>query len=322
MIRCDEEHLWTVWDRTLRRVRVVNMKTIMSDGYERYLLPSADNHGWMKITSVSDLPSEPVKCIRVAHDSHDYAILDEKNKSKFFTHNTGGGKSVAQRAIIDHVIAHSSEIKMLGIDLKRVELSRFKPYSNAIIGIATTLEDAIEVLRFAQETMMDRYGDMEAAGHNNFLDMENAGSALLVMVDEAGELLDTSAPAKALAASTPVPSLEHSDGTIGGLSVGDHVIGDDGEWHRVIDKYEPTVTSAYSVSTTRDSDGATEEFTAGAQHMWTVYPRGLDDEDSALTVTTEQLMSIWESTPESERGNIKMVRSAVGSALSETIEHL
>jgi hypothetical protein len=314
MIKCDEEHLWTVWDRNLKRVRVIDMKKLVEDGYDRYLIPSSISHGWMRIKSVDDLPQEPVRCIRVEHKTHSYELRDKSSDSVLLTHNTGGGKSVAQRNIVDHIITHSKEIKMLAIDLKRVELSAYKPYTNAIIGVATTLEDAIEVLRFAQETMMDRYGDMEAAGHNNFLDMENAGSALMVMVDEAGELLDTSSPAKALAASTIVPNLEDRR-NLGEIKVGDHVVGDDGEWHRVIEKYEPLTSEAYRVTVKRDSDDSTEDFTCGAQHSWTVYPSGGDDEP--LTVTTDQLMSIWESTPESERKNIKFKRSSVGNALNE-----
>lgn len=89
-----------------------------------------------------------------------------------------------------------------------MELNAYKKYTDVVLGIATTLEDAVEILKFAQETMMNRYAEMEEAGKNNFLGMENAGSALLVMIDEAGELLDTSAPAKALAASTYVPTME------------------------------------------------------------------------------------------------------------------
>jgi len=80
----------------------------------------------------------------------------------------------------------------VGIDLKKVELSVWRKYSNVVLGVATELEDALTVLRFAQQTMMKRYAEMEQLGYNNFLDLPEKGQALLVMVDEAGELLGSS----------------------------------------------------------------------------------------------------------------------------------
>jgi hypothetical protein len=84
------------------------------------------------------------------------------------------------------------EISFLGIDLKKVELSSWRAYSNVVLGIATTIEDALTVLRFAQQTMMKRYAELEQLGLNNFLDLPEKGQALMVMVDEAGELLSPS----------------------------------------------------------------------------------------------------------------------------------
>lgn len=154
------------------------------------MFPAVDG-GWFRVRSTRRVDPEPVKCIRVDAPDHLYGI-----EGGLLTHNTGGGKSVLERNIIIHVLAHAKEIKLLGIDLKRVELSVYRKYSNAVLGVATTLEDAVEVLNFAQQTMMERYGDMEEVGKNNFLDMRNAGPALLVLIDEAGELLDMSAAAK------------------------------------------------------------------------------------------------------------------------------
>lgn len=99
---------------------------------------------------------------------------------------TGGGKSVLQQNILTACLLRPKHWIPLGIDLKRVELSRYRAYG---MNVATELEDALEYLRFAQATMMARYAEMEKTGHNNFLDLQDAGQALLVMVDEAGELL-------------------------------------------------------------------------------------------------------------------------------------
>lgn len=111
------------------------------------------------------------------------------------THNcgsTGGGKSVLQRLAVFHCIAHSADIKFLGIDLKMVELSPYTVFSDTVLGIAITLEDAVEILRFGKEQMMKRYNQMQKAGVNNFADLPNHGPAILIMVDECGQLLDMS----------------------------------------------------------------------------------------------------------------------------------
>lgn len=58
-----------------------------------------------------------------------------------------------------------------------------------VYGIATTLPDALTILRFAQQTMMKRYEEMEELGVNNIADLPEKVHSLLVMVDEMGELL-------------------------------------------------------------------------------------------------------------------------------------
>lgn len=361
MVRCDDRHLWTVLDTSDMAVKVKTAAQLVADGVDRYRVPTlADGkRGWAKITEASEIPVEDlgsvsiysgctakgsvhdagamtampsVRCIEVDDPTHLYQLASPDG---VLSHNTGGGKSVAQRSVVFHCIAHSSAIKFLGIDLKRVELSAYKPFSNAVIGIATTLEDALEVLHFAQETMMDRYGEMERAQKNNFLDMRNAGSALLVMVDEAGELLDTSSPAKALAGSTFVPTLEGRP-DLAHVRKGDFVIGEDGEWHEVLDKYEPAAQDHYSVTVERDSDGAVETIEAGAEHLWRVYlpqdlslalPMGVDvdrepDGLVSAVVTTEALKQLRDSIPVERRSEIKFKRSAIDPAVVNQVKSI
>lgn len=98
---------------------------------------------------------------------------------------TGGGKSVAQRNIVFHCIQHSDRWRFLGVDLKRVELKPYKKFENVVLGIATELADGVEVMRFANQEMMDRYKVMEDLGVNNYMDLSNPPKSLLVMVDEA-----------------------------------------------------------------------------------------------------------------------------------------
>ena len=102
---------------------------------------------------------------------------------------TGSGKSVIQRNIIFHCIQHNDMWRFLGVDLKRVELSRFRRYTKTVLGIATDLEQGVEVCRYAHDVMMERYAKMEEAGVNIFLDMVNEEGkpdyAIMLMIDEA-----------------------------------------------------------------------------------------------------------------------------------------
>lgn len=99
--------------------------------------------------------------------------------------STGGGKSVIQRTIIFHCIQHSDRWRFLGIDLKRVELPRYKKYSDVVLGVASTDEDAVEVMRFGSDEMMRRYELMENTGADHFMKLEDPPFALMIMVDEA-----------------------------------------------------------------------------------------------------------------------------------------
>jgi FtsK/SpoIIIE family len=98
---------------------------------------------------------------------------------------TGGGKSVTQRNIIFHCIQHSDRWRFLGVDLKRVELSPYKKYDDVVLGIARTLEDGVEVLRFARDEMMGRYEQIEQFGLDHFMKLPDPPFALMVMIDEA-----------------------------------------------------------------------------------------------------------------------------------------
>lgn len=140
----------------------------------------------MKIKEIREIAPELSRCIEVNSTDRLFAAGGADGVS-FVTHN-----SVVQRNIIFGCIMRPDSWKFLGIDLKKVELSSFRAYSNVVLGIATTVENAITVLRFAQSTMMKRYAEMEQLNVNNFLDLPEKGQALMVMVDEAGELLSPS----------------------------------------------------------------------------------------------------------------------------------
>ena len=140
----------------------------------------------MKIKAIRPVTPVPSRCIEVDSPQRLFAAGGTDGQS-FVSHN-----SVVQRNILLGAILRPQHWRILCIDLKRVELSSYRQYSQSVLGVATTLEDALTVLRFAQQTMMKRYTEMEQIGVNNFLDLPEKGQALMVMVDELGELISTS----------------------------------------------------------------------------------------------------------------------------------
>lgn len=140
----------------------------------------------MKLKAIRRIEAKPARCISVDAEDRLFAAGGDDGRS-VLTHN-----SVIQRNIILGCILRPDSWRFIGIDLKKVELSSFRAYSNVVLGIATELEDALTVLRFGQATMMKRYQEMEAVGENDFINMPDHGPALMIMVDEAGELLSAS----------------------------------------------------------------------------------------------------------------------------------
>lgn len=104
----------------------------------------------------------------------------------------GSGKSIIERSLIFHCLQHPDKWRILGIDLKRVELLPYAKYSPVVVGIATEFEDALEICRYACDEMMDRYKKMEELGINNYRDLPDAPPAIMFLVDEAGVVLSMS----------------------------------------------------------------------------------------------------------------------------------
>ena len=97
---------------------------------------------------------------------------------------TGTGKSVLQRNIFFHLVQHQDRWGFIGVDPKRVELKPYAKYTDTVLGIGTNLEDGVELVRFADNLMNERYEMMENMGVNNFMDLASPPKAILVMVDE------------------------------------------------------------------------------------------------------------------------------------------
>lgn len=262
----------------------------------------------MKIKSIREIEPTESRCIEVDAPDRLFAAGGEDGKS-FITHN-----SVVQRNIILGTILRPDNWRFLGIDLKKVELSAFRKYSNVVLGIATTLDDALTVLRFAQETMMKRYAELEQLGYNNFLDLPQKGQALLVMVDEAGELLSPSG-VKALSEHTLIPTPTGMT-TMGELKVGDTVFDNYSRPCTVKVKYIPERQDKYEMTISSDSRGDSETFISGAEHNWAVF---IENADGSLTseeftiMSTKELFELKEkedAKPEGERKKIKFKRFA------------
>lgn len=250
----------------------------------------------MRLKSITKIDPAEARCIEVEAPDRLFAAGGTDGKS-IISHN-----SVIQRNIVMGCIMRPESWYFAGIDLKRVELSAYRAYSNVVIGIATTIEDALLVLRFAQETMMSRYTNMEELGVNNFLDLPEKGRALMVMVDEAGELLSPTG-AKALSHKTVVPN-KSGRANLGEIQIGDVLFDNHGKETIVTNKYEPVAQQTYSVTVKKDSTGAKEMFIAGEEHNWVVF---IDDEE--LLMTTEELFELRSSQSPDKRSEIRFRRA-------------
>lgn len=245
----------------------------------------------MKIKSITPIEPRASRCIEVSAGDRLFAAGGKDGKS-IISHN-----SVVQRNIILGCILRPESWRFIGIDLKKVELSAFRAYSNVVLGIATTLEDALTCLRFGQETMMKRYSEMEELGVNNFLDLPERGSALMIMVDEAGELLSPSG-VKALSEDTIIPT-PSGPISLKELQIGNTVYDNYSQPTKVIDKYEPPQQNRYNISINRDSDNSSENFIAGGEHLWVAYFESPDGKKSGPEIVDTNYLYHFKKTQES-----------------------
>jgi hypothetical protein len=101
---------------------------------------------------------------------------------------TGSGKSVLQRSVLFHILAHSDTWRLVAIDMKKVEMAWLKKYPQ-VLKVATDLEEAVEVLRSLRAEMMRRYEEMEQYGVNHAKDLPDPPKAIFCMIDESTVLL-------------------------------------------------------------------------------------------------------------------------------------
>lgn len=251
----------------------------------------------VKLASIKAIEPEESHCISVGSADKLFAIGEQ---GTLLTHN-----SVAQQNIIFSCLLRPEHWVLLGIDLKRVELTRFREYG---VNVAVDVPTAVDFLRFAQAVMMKRYTRMEDAGVNDFQDLPVPGQALLVMADEAGELLSPSG-SKALSEHTVIPT-PNGTTTMKELKVGDTILDNYGKPTTVKDKYEPEEQTHFKLSISSDKSGKSEDIIAGAEHLWVVslkYPDGhVDDTRVIETQELKRFIDKQKQLPKEERVMLKI----------------
>jgi ABC-type antimicrobial peptide transport system permease subunit len=251
----------------------------------------------MKIKSIKEIKPEMSHCISVGSSDKLFAIGE---KGTLLTHN-----SVAQRNIIFSCLLRPDKWVLLGIDLKRVELTQFKKYG---VNVAVDLSQAVDFLRFAQAVMMKRYERMEQSGVNDFQDLPVPGQALMVMIDEAGELLSPSG-SKALSENTLINTPKGLT-TLKNINVGDVIYDRNSELTRVVNKYEPVKQQHFKMTISNDESHQKEQFIAGKEHLWVVsikYPNGNIKNNIVLdTVHLYDLINQQKKLPKADRIQLKI----------------
>jgi S-DNA-T family DNA segregation ATPase FtsK/SpoIIIE len=114
---------------------------------------------------------------------------------------TGSGKTVCLSAVISCLLVGNapSDVRLLLIDPKRVELVSYNDIPHLISPVVVDLEDAIAALRKVTWEMDNRYKKFAAAGVNNLVNYNKKAKEkdrlpyLVVIIDELADLMSASA---------------------------------------------------------------------------------------------------------------------------------
>ena len=150
---------------------------------------------------------------------------------------------------------------------------------------------------------------MEELGVNDFEDLPENLQALMVMIDEAGELLSPTG-AKALSENTLIPLANGESKLMRDVEIGDVVLDNNSQPTKVTYKYEPKIQKHYNVKISRDKDGVSENFISGEEHLWVVYIANPDNSvEGPLILDTNEIKEKMEEDkgkPESEKRRLKI----------------
>lgn len=248
----------------------------------------------------------PEKSFAIAGDIADENVDIENLPGLVYTHN-----SVVQRNIINSCVMRPDRWRLLGVDLKRVELSFYRQFKEVVMGVAVTLPDALTTLRFGEQVMMKRYDEMEQSGINDIDDFETPPKKLMIMIDELAQLTSPSG-VKALAGSTWVATPNGAK-RLDEVQVGDVVLDNRYRETVVTKKYQPQSQQRYELSVRRESDNIVENFHSGSEHYWVAY---ITDSEGRVSgprlMTTQQLHDFkreQEKVSEDKRKTIRFKRS-------------
>ena len=142
----------------------------------------------------------------VSYDEISYSRWDEfplgrakRGKTVFWNPTTspnllisgesGSGRTSLIRNLIFHCLQHADKLRVLGIDLRDLDFNPYKKYDPQVLGIATKLEEGVDVCVFAHEKMMERYAKLEELGLNNYLDLPDAPPALVLFINDINSFL-------------------------------------------------------------------------------------------------------------------------------------
>lgn len=106
--------------------------------------------------------------------------------------SSGSGKSTIQQNIIFHCLRHPEKWVVLGIDLTRVELTRYMKYGAPLTKVATNLDAALETVNSAYDEMQKRFRIMEQNNVTDLQELSDAPPAWMIMINESLYLLNES----------------------------------------------------------------------------------------------------------------------------------
>ena len=115
-----------------------------------------------------------------AVNSYTYPLIERMTSAPhtLIAGTTGAGKSVLLNAVMFDLITRPA--KFIFIDLKRVEMAKYKNHSKTLF-YATETQEAREALSYALEVMETRYKAMTSSHYE--------GPALYIIVDEMADLV-------------------------------------------------------------------------------------------------------------------------------------
>lgn len=126
-------------------------------------------------------------------ENGDVVYWDAKSSPHLaLTGAAGSGKSMFLRNVVFHCLLHPNRWRVIGVDVTRGELTSFAKYEPNVLGVAKNLEDGLEACRYASEQMWERYKRMEEKQVNHILDLDDAPSNLLLVIDSAASFLTRS----------------------------------------------------------------------------------------------------------------------------------